>query len=97
MAMASSKSKGQVELGRATVRDFMVMLKAKDDTIAFFEFCDKVVLGGISDMSMDELPVIIGEVAAEIQKCGESISTAIALAQMLGDIDKHLEGGDDDD
>ena len=101
--MASNEATGeqsavQVELGRATVRDFIVMLKAPNgDTIAFFEFCDKVVVGGILDMSMDELPDVMGEVAMEIGRSGESISKAIALAQMLGDIDKHLEGGDDDD
>lgn len=97
MAMASSKSKGQVELGRAKVRDFMVMLTApKGDIAAFFDFCEKVVLGGIMDLSMDELPAVMGEVAAEIGRCSEAISKAVSLAQMLGDIDKHLEVGDDD-
>ncbi len=94
--MASSKSKGQVELGRATVRDFMVMLKAPNDSVAFFDFCEKVVIGGIFDLSMDEMPAVIGEVMAEIGRCSAAISKAISLSQMMGDIDKHLEAGDDD-
>ena len=97
--MESSKDVGRVQLGRATVRDFMVAImpgKTQDPRI-FFDFCEKVVEGGIMNLSMDELPAVIGEVAAEIQRNSEAIRKAVSIAHMLGDIDKHLEMGEEGD
>lgn len=97
--MESSKDVGRVQLGRATVRDFMavIMPGKTQDPSTFFDFCEKVVEGGIMNLSMDELPAVIGEVAGEIQRCSEAIHKAISIAHMLGAIDNHLERGEEGD
>lgn len=94
--MESSEVVRRVELGRATVREFMAVTRG-DPGLCFFGFCETVVVGGIMDLSMDELPVVLGAVAAEIQRFGEEIGKSIRMAQMLGDIDTHLEMGGGDD
>lgn len=97
--MESSKAVERVQLGRATVRDFMavVMSGKTQDASVFFDFCEKVVEGGIMNLPMDELPAVRGEVAAEIQRHSEAIRKAVSIAHMLRDIDKHLEMGGGDD
>lgn len=80
----------KIDLSKATILDYMQFLKnsEKGDVSKTFAFIDKVVVGGIEDMPMSELPAIMSKLAEALQK--NSDSAKLAVASMLN----HLLGND---
>ena len=66
----------KVDLNKATIADFLGLISG--DTKHFLNFCDKVVDGGVMELSLDELPAISSAVTKALHENSELISMAIA-------------------
>lgn len=92
--------KFKVDLSLVTIRRFVEFVDSFNKDNGFQEmirFCDEVIVGGMMNCHLDEIDIAISAVSKEIAKKMDLITAAIEMGKLLGDIEKHLEVGGDNE
>lgn len=84
----------QVDLSRATMADFMQVMV---DSNRFLEFADKVVIGGITELSLEQLPQITQAVLKHLNRLNADLKKQVELLQTMNSIEDFLDDSDGED
>jgi hypothetical protein len=87
----------QIDFGRATVGDLLAFYQHKgaDSYNDFFVFCHKVVVGGVLDIALDDMPLVSQAVIDKLMAHNQAVKDCVEMAIMMGKIDQFLDSGDD--
>ena len=80
----------KINFDSVTISDFWNFIANTEDISAVLDFADKIVVGGIKERPMTDLPAIFAKMSGALQE--ESDSITIAIVSIL----RYLKGDDDE-